>query len=103
MRLSDDNIRGRTIIAADGHVVGEITALFLNSEAWRVESIQAKLGKEIADHIGAGRSLFHAGTLEIPVRLVQSVGDTLVLSVPIDGLREIMPMEARTEAEDAAH
>ena len=52
MRLSDENLRGRTIIAADGQVVGEIIALFLESDAWRVESLQAKLGKDIADHIG---------------------------------------------------
>jgi len=87
MRLSDDNIRGRSIIAADGQVVGEITALFLESDTWRVESLQAKLGKDIADQIGADRSMFHAGTLEIPVHMVQAVGDTVVLSVPIEGLR----------------
>jgi sporulation protein YlmC with PRC-barrel domain len=103
MRLSDDNLRGRTIIAADGQVVGEITALYLESDAWWVESLQVKLGKDIADQIGADRSIFHAGTLEIPVRIVQSVGDTVVLSVPIDGLREALPMDARAKAEGAAH
>jgi len=103
MRLSDDNFRGRTIIAADGQVVGEITAIFLESDTWRVESLQAKLGKDIADQIGAARSLFHAGTLEIPVRIVQSVGDTVVLSVPIDGLGEVLPMDARAEVYGDAH
>ena len=39
MRLSDDNIRGRTIIAADGQVVGEITAIVLESDIWRVGSL----------------------------------------------------------------
>lgn len=93
MRLSDENLRGRTIIAADGQVVGEIIALFLESDAWRVESLQARLSKNIADQIGADRSMFHAGTLEIPVRMVQSVGDTVVLSVPIDGLRQVLPTD----------
>jgi sporulation protein YlmC with PRC-barrel domain len=103
VRLSDDSIRGRTIIAADGKVVGEITAIFIESDAWRVESLQAKLGKDIADQIGADRSLFHAGTLEIPVRMVQSVGDTVVLSVPVDGLRGVFPMDARAKAEGVAY
>ena len=103
MRLTDENIRGRTIIAADGQVVGEITAVFLESDAWRVESLQVKLVKHIADQIGADRNMFHAGTLEIPVRIVQSVGDTVVLSVPVDGLRGILPMDARAEAEGNAH
>jgi sporulation protein YlmC with PRC-barrel domain len=91
MRLSDDNLGGRTIIGADGQVIGEITGLFLDSDSWSVESLQIKLGKDIADQIGADRSIFHAGALEIPIRMIQSVGDTVVLSVPVDGLREALP------------
>jgi len=103
MRLSDENIRGRTIIAADGQVIGTITALVLESDRWwRVESLQVKLEKDIADQIGASRSIFHAGELEIPVRLIQSVGDTVVLTVPVDGLRNVLP-SAREVAEGAAH
>ena len=102
MRLSDDNLRGRTIIAADGQVVGEITALYLESDAWRVESLEVKLDKDIAEQIGADHSIFHAGSLEIPVRMVQSAGDTVVLSVPVDGLREVLIMDARAKAKSAA-
>lgn len=58
MRLSDKNMSGRTIIAADGQVIGEITALFLDSDARRVESLQVMLCKDITDHLGAHRSVF---------------------------------------------
>jgi len=93
MRLSDENLRGRTVIAADGQAVGEIAALFLDSETWRVESLQINLRKEIAD------------LLELPVRLIQSVGDTsvgdtIVLSVPALALRKVLPGLAD---ESAAH
>jgi sporulation protein YlmC with PRC-barrel domain len=100
MRLSDENLRGRTVIAADGQVVGGINAIFLDSEAWRVESLQVALRKDIADQLGAHRSVFHAGAVEIPVGMVQSVGATVVLSVPVDGLRAVLPSEA---AHQAAH
>ncbi len=103
MRLTDDNLRGRTIIAADGQVVGETTALILESDTWKVEALQARLGKEIADEIGADRGLFRAGFLEIPVRIVQSIGDTVVLSVPTEGLREMLAEDAPADAEDDAH
>nr|WP_239014560.1 PRC-barrel domain containing protein [Archangium violaceum] len=68
-------------------------ALFLDSETWRVESLQVKLDRVIADQIGASRSIFHAGILEVPARLVQSVGDTVVLSVVVDALRQVLPTE----------
>jgi sporulation protein YlmC with PRC-barrel domain len=91
MRLSDDNIRGRTVIAADGQAIGEIAALFLDSDAWQVESLQVKLRKEVADQLGATRGVFHAGTLEVPIRMIQSVGDAVVLAVAADELRQVLP------------
>jgi sporulation protein YlmC with PRC-barrel domain len=91
MRLSDENLRGRTVIAADGQAIGEIAALFLDSDAWRVESLQIKLRNEVADQLGAPRGMFHAGTLEIPTRMVQSVGDAVVLSVAARELQQILP------------
>ena len=91
MRLSDETLRGRTVVAADGQAIGEVAALFLDSDAWRVESLQIKLRKEVADQLGATRGMFHAGTLELPVRMVQSVGDAIVLSVPALELRQVLP------------
>jgi len=98
MRLSDDNMRGRTIIAADGQVIGEVSALFLDSDAWRVESLQVTLRKDTADQLGAHRSIFHAGALEIPVSMVQSVGATVVLAVPVDALRAVLRSDGDQES-----
>jgi sporulation protein YlmC with PRC-barrel domain len=91
MRLSDENLRGRTVIASDGLLIGEIAVLFVDSEAWRVESVQVRLRKDVADRLGANRSVFRPGTLEIPTSMIQSVGDTVVLTVAIDGLRQVLP------------
>src|SRR5687768_173905 len=91
MRLSDDNLRGRTVIAADGLAVGEVTGFFLASDGKSIEAFQVKLRKEVADRIGAERSRFHAGALEIPIEFVQSVGDAVVLSVGVDDLRQVLP------------
>ena len=91
MRLSDESLRGRTVIGADGQAIGEVAALFLDSEGWAVEAIQVKLRNAIADRLGAARTIFSAGTVDIPVRLVQSVGDAVVLAIPVEGLREVLP------------
>ena len=93
MRISDENLKGRTVIAADGQVIGGIAALFIDTDTWRVESLQVKLGKEIADELGANRSLFHAGSIEVAVALVQSIADAVILTIPLEGLREVLPAE----------
>ena len=98
MRLSDENLRGRTVIGADGRAIGEVASLFLDSEAWSVEALHVKLRKDVADQLGASRTVFHAGTVEIPTRLVQSVADAVVLTVPVDGLRDVLPGEGESAA-----
>jgi len=98
MRLSDGELRGRTVIASDGVAVGEIDALNLDSGTWAVDTLRVKLRKDIADRIGAGRSVFHAATVELPTRMVQSVADAVLLTVSVDGLRQLLPAEERAPA-----
>jgi sporulation protein YlmC with PRC-barrel domain len=87
MRLSDETLHGRTVISADGHVVGAIKSVFIDTTDWLIDSIRIILRKEVADRVHVTRSMFHPGELEVPVRAIQSVGDAVVLGVPVDELR----------------
>ncbi|HEU4732495.1 MAG TPA: hypothetical protein VFT22_31585 [Kofleriaceae bacterium] len=88
MRLSDKSLHGRTVISADGNAIGSLVELFISSSDWRVESIRIELQKDIADRIGANRTLLHRGAIELPVSFIQSVGDAVVLSIDVEKLRE---------------
>ena len=79
------------MIAADGQAIVDIAAIFLDSDVWQVEALQVKLRNNVADQLGATRGMFHAGTLEIPIRMVQSVGDAIILSVAANELRQVLP------------
>lgn len=94
MRLSDNSLRGRSVISADGLAIGEIAFVFIDAEDWRVEALQVTLHKDIADRLGADRSFFHSGMLELPTRMVQSVGDAVLLTVRLDELRQALPRTA---------
>ncbi len=87
MRLPDDNLRGRVVISGDGIAIGEITRVFIDSAEWRVDALQVKLRKDSADRLGASRTWRHAASIEIPTRVVQSVGDAVILAVPLASLR----------------
>jgi sporulation protein YlmC with PRC-barrel domain len=65
--------------SADGQAIGQVSTLFIDSASWHVESLQVKLRDEVADQLGAPRSIIQAATLELPIRMVQSVGDAVVL------------------------
>jgi sporulation protein YlmC with PRC-barrel domain len=88
MRLSDNDIRGRTVISADGRALGSIQELFISVADWRIEAIRIELHGDIADQIGAKKTMFHRATIELPISLVQSVSDAVVLTVDVEHLRE---------------
>jgi len=88
MQISDEHLRGRTVVAADGQAIGEVAELFIDTSTWTIVALQIKLSKSAAEQLGAERSLLHAATFELPVNLVQSVADAVLLTVPTSELRQ---------------
>ncbi len=85
MLVSDEDLRGRAVVAADGQVVGTVKGLVIEGDDWRVQSIRVALRREVAGQLGTG-GLFRPGTLDIPVDRISAVGGTVILSVPVEGL-----------------
>lgn len=98
MKLSDDNLRGRVVLSSDGLAIGEIERLFIDPANLRISSLEVRLRKDAAERVGMHRSLFHGATIEIPASAVQSTGDVVILSVPLNALRPPKPPEMRAPA-----
>ena len=56
MQVSDEHLRGRSVIAADGQAIGEVAALFIDTSGWTIIGLQIKLSKPVAEQIGATRA-----------------------------------------------
>jgi sporulation protein YlmC with PRC-barrel domain len=91
MQISDELLRGRTVISADGQAIGEVAAVFIDTATWTIVALQVKLSKAAAEQLGVSHGLLRTATLELSVRLVQSVGDAVLLSVPTLELRMTLP------------
>jgi sporulation protein YlmC with PRC-barrel domain len=87
METTDVELRDRTVIGADGNAVGEVAAMIVDAGSWAVKAIRIKLRNNAAEQAGIGHSLFRASTVDVPVDHIQSVGDTVVLTVSARGLR----------------
>jgi sporulation protein YlmC with PRC-barrel domain len=94
MHVSDEHLRGRTVIAADGQAIGEVAALVIDPAAWTIVTLQVKLNKMAAEQLGASHGLLRAATIELPVKVVQSVGDAVLLSLPTQELRQTIAATA---------
>ncbi len=91
MQLSDEHFRGRTVIAADGQAIGEVAALLIDTSAWTIVALQIKLHSAVAEQLGAARSILRSAKLDLPVSMIQSVADAVLVSVPTLDLRQILP------------
>lgn len=89
MRHSDESLRGKTVITADGQAIGTVVGLYIDQAKWHIDSLHVQVRKEIADRIGMKRSAFRRIGLELPIHLIQSVGDAIVLGVGVDELRHL--------------
>ena len=94
MRFLERVHQGRTVVTSGGQELGTVEALFIDGESWQVEALQVKLRSEAADQLGTFWNFFHAGRIELPTRVIQSVSDTVVLSVSVEELQHVLSSES---------
>lgn len=87
MKIPDDTLRGRRVLSSDGVEIGVVEGVFFETAGWKVEALEIRLRNEVATRIGAGRKMFRASTIEIPVEKVHSVRDAVILTVALGELR----------------
>ncbi|WP_171414100.1 PRC-barrel domain containing protein [Corallococcus exercitus] len=94
MQFAESVFQGRMVVAAGGQALGNVETLSIDSETWKIDTIQVKLTSEAAELFGVYWNYFHAGRIYVPTRLVHSVSDTVLLSVTVDELREVLAQDA---------
>lgn len=91
--LTDDAVHGRVVITSDGLRIGHVNAILVDERDIRIGSLQIKLDRSAAEKIGVEHSVLHGAMIEVPIEHVQSIGDAVLLSVPLAELGPTMPAE----------
>jgi len=98
MRMSAGQLQGRAVIGSDGLAIGDVSNLYFDTETWEVTSIELKFRKEIGRRLGVSGGPFKTPKITLPVKLVQSVSDAIVLTVPTGDLRSVMSQQGEHTA-----
>ncbi len=75
---SFDSILGKNVIGSGGFVVGEVKGAEIDAEKWQVSHLQVKLSSQASEDLGF-KKRFKSSVVCIPVSLVTSVGDVVLL------------------------
>ena len=90
MKLSYDDVKGRTVIDATGAAIGEVEGLYIEQAAAGehvcIGGMQVKLRSRVADDVGVERSTFKPAVVDIPASMLQAIGDAVLLNVRLDAL-----------------
>lgn len=85
----EESLSGRSVIDSTGRSIGEVIALVIDPDAWRIEALRVKLHKDVTEEIGASHGTFRAARLDVPTTFIHNVSDAVVLDGPIGSLRTL--------------
>lgn len=90
MKLSYDEVKGRTVIDASGVAIGEVEGLYLEQatagERVCIGGMRVKLRGSVADDVGVEHGTFRAAVVDVPASMLQAIGDAVLLNVKLDAL-----------------
>lgn len=76
--ISVDALIGKDVIGSGGFIVGEVKSAEIDAEKWQVTYLQVKLSSQASEDLGF-KKRFKSSVVCIPVSLVTSVGDVVLL------------------------
>ncbi len=76
--ISVDSLSGLNVISSDGLVIGEVKSAEIDANKWQVTHLQVKLSSKASEDLGF-KKRFKSSIVSIPVTLITSVGDVILL------------------------
>jgi sporulation protein YlmC with PRC-barrel domain len=89
--VTDDSLHGRVVLSGDGVNVGEVMHLIVDPQNFRISAFEVRLHKDVADRVHLAHGILRGPSIHIPTESVQSVGDAIILALPLAELRELGP------------
>ena len=83
--VSFDKLSGKYVICAGGFDLGAISGLEMDTNSWQVTHLHVKLSKAASGDLGF-KKRFRSSTVCMPIALVASVGDNILLNKSLDEL-----------------
>jgi sporulation protein YlmC with PRC-barrel domain len=85
--VSFKDLSNKYVICAGGFDLGQISGIEVNTNTWQVTHLHVKLSKSASEDLGF-KKRFGSSTVCVPIKLVSSVGDNILLNKSLDELTE---------------
>ncbi len=83
--VSFKELSDKFVICSGGFDLGNITGVEINTGTWQVTQLHVKLSKSASEDLGF-KKRFGSSTVSVPISLVHSVGDNILLNKSLEEL-----------------
>jgi sporulation protein YlmC with PRC-barrel domain len=83
--VSFEKLSGKFVICAGGFDLGALKGVEMNTSTWQVTHLHVKLSKPASEDLGF-KKRFRSSTVCVPISLVASFGDNVLLNKSLDEL-----------------
>jgi sporulation protein YlmC with PRC-barrel domain len=107
MHVKLDELRGRTVLDANGRVIGRVHAALVDMETWLIDTLRVAVARQAAADLDVPwsfwRSLWRPYTVDVATGQINAAGDAIILRVSIAEMREAAPHAIGEEGLAAGH
>jgi len=93
MHVRFDELQGRTVLDANGRVLGRVKAALVDMETWVVDTLRINVSRHAAADMemewSFWRSWFRPPTIDISTGQINAAGDAVILRLSFADLREM--------------
>ena len=103
MHLKLSELRGRTVLDANGCVIGNVKAPLVDLETWLVDALRIRLRRSAAKEMDMPWRFWRRPTLDISTGQIHAAGDAIILRLSLADLREASPQQFGEAAMASIH
>ena len=76
-----EEIVGKTVVNADGDIIGEVSEVLVDADRWCVADVQVRIAKPHAKELGLRTPFFGRLLVLVGVDKINSISDQIVLAI----------------------
>jgi len=88
--VNPPNLKGKKVVGVKGYIVGDVEAIDIEPDNWQVTALQVSLTKDAAQELGFNKTFLRKAIIAIPIKIVNSVGNTILINEAIQDLKELI-------------
>ncbi len=85
--ISFETLLGKKVIGTGGYILGDVKGASIDEKTWNIATLHVKLADTAAEELGF-KKRFRSSKVNMPIRMVQAVGDVVSVSPSLKELSE---------------